>query len=406
MVCAPGNPGIAEVAEVVPVPIGDVAGLVDLATRRAVDLVVVGPEAPLVAGIGDALAERGIAVFGPGAAGARLEGSKGWAKALMDSAGIPTAAAASFTAVDEAMAFAERLAAEGPGVVVKADGLAAGKGVTVCDDLAKARQAVEDALVHRVFGEAGSTVLLEERLVGEELSVLAFCDGTSVLAMAPAQDFKRAHDGDTGPNTGGMGSHSPVPSCTPAVADAVTATVLAPIAAALARSGQPYVGMLYAGIMLTAAGPKVLEFNCRFGDPETQALLPRLASDLAEPILACTTGELHGTRLAWRDEVCVAVVAAAAGYPGPPRAGDPVSGLAEAASVTGLPVFQAGTAYGPGGRVVTAGGRVLAVSALGANHELARQRAYDGVSKISFEGMWFRSDIAARFGARGPEDRA
>ncbi|GAC1369965.1 MAG: phosphoribosylamine--glycine ligase [Actinomycetota bacterium] len=407
LLCAPGNPGIAELAELSPVGAHDIPALLALATARRVDLVVVGPEAPLVAGLGDALRDKGIAVFGPGAAGARLEGSKAWSKELMASCGIPTAAAASFQRTDDALDYAERLLAAGTGVVVKADGLAAGKGVTVCQTLAEVRVAVTDALERGVFGAAGSRVLLEERMEGEELSILAFCDGTVVLPMQAAQDFKRAHDGDTGPNTGGMGSHSPVPACTAQVAGRVTDEVLEPIAAALARAGEPYLGVLYAGIMLTAAGPKVLEFNCRFGDPETQALLPRLASDLAEPIIACTQGSLGAVRLAWRPQACVAVVAASAGYPyaatgraspssGAGSAGVPISGLAQAAAITGLPVFQAGTARGPDGQVVTAGGRVVAVSALGANPEAARRRAYDGLRAISFDGMWYRSDIGVR----------
>jgi phosphoribosylamine--glycine ligase len=401
LICAPGNPGIAEVAELRPVAATDIAGLVSLVRGEHIDLAVVGPEAPLVAGLADALRGAGVLVFGPGASGARLEGSKAWAKSLMAAARIPTAAAASFDRTAEAIAFAERLGS----VVVKADGLAAGKGVTVCEDLAQAREAITDALQRRVFGDAGARVVIEERLVGEELSVLAFCDGASVLAMDAAQDFKRAGDGDTGPNTGGMGSHSPVPAFTAELSGRVTDEVLEPIAAALASPeltghAEAYTGMIYAGIMLTDQGPRVLEFNCRFGDPETQALLPRLSSDLAEPILASTAGDLAGVRLAFRPEACVAVVAASAGYPGPPQTGFPVHGLAAAASVTGLPVFQAGTARGPDGEVLTAGGRVLAVTAMGADSETARLLAYDGLREISFEGMWARSDIAA--GVRHP----
>ncbi|HEY2665801.1 MAG TPA: phosphoribosylamine--glycine ligase [Actinomycetota bacterium] len=396
LLCAPGNPGIAELARCRPVAVNDLPGLVTMAAREFVDLVVVGPEAPLVGGLADALRAAGIRVFGPGAGGARLEGSKGWAKSLMAAAGIPTAASQSFERADEAFAYARRLIAAGTGAVVKADGLAAGKGVTVCDDDAQAAAAITDALERGVFGAAGSRVLVEERLEGEELSVLAFSDGKTVLAMQAAQDFKRARDGDLGPNTGGMGSHSPVPSCTPDVAGKVTDQVLEPIAAALAAGGEPYVGVLYAGIMVTPDGPKVLEFNCRFGDPETQALLPRLASDLMEPILASTEGTLSQVRLDWRPEACVAVVAAAAGYPGTPATGAPISGLAGAEAVTGLPVFQAGTRPGPDGSVVTSGGRVLAVAALGAAPWLARRRAYDGLAKVSFDGMWYRSDIGPR----------
>ena len=398
LLCAPGNPGIAGLAEVHPVGVGDLPGLVALATRADVDLVVVGPEAPLVAGLGDVLRDEGIRVFGPGAAGARLEGSKGWAKALMAARGIPTAASSSFTRSPEAVTFARDLLERTGGVVVKADGLAAGKGVTVCEDLFTASEAISDALERGAFGDAGASVLVEERLDGEELSVLAFCDGRSVLPMEAAQDFKRAHDGDTGPNTGGMGSHSPVAACTPAVASAVAGEILEPAVAALADpdhgAGEPYVGMIYAGIMLTAGGPKVLEFNCRFGDPETQALLPRLATDLLEPILACTEGTLDRVRLHWSPHTCVAVVAASEGYPGPVRGGCRIEGLAEATAVTGLPVFQAGTTRTPAGELVTNGGRVLAVAALGEDSEIACRRAYDGMAHVRFEGMWYRSDIA------------
>jgi phosphoribosylamine---glycine ligase len=398
LLCAPGNPGIQELARCRPVAVDDLPAMVTMAAREFVDLVVVGPEAPLVGGLADALREAGIRVFGPGAAGARLEGSKRWAKSLMAAAGIPTAAAQSFDRADEAIAYARQLLAAGTGVVVKADGLAAGKGVTVCDDDAQAAAAITDALDRRVFGAAGSRVLVEERLAGEELSVLAFSDGKTVLPMQAAQDFKRAHDGDLGPNTGGMGSHSPVPSCTPDVAGKITDQVLEPIAAALAAEGEPYAGVIYAGIMLTPDGPKVLEFNCRFGDPETQALLPRLASDLMEPILACTDGTLSGVRLDWRPDACVAVVAAAAGYPGSSSTGAPISGLEGAEALTGLPVFQAGTRPGPDGSVVTSGGRVLAVAALGDAPWLARRRAYDGLGQVSFDGMWYRSDIGPRPG--------
>jgi phosphoribosylamine--glycine ligase len=396
LVAAPGNPGIGEVAELRPVAATDIAGLVALAGEEGIDLAVVGPEAPLVAGLGDALRSHRVRVFGPGAAGARLEGSKAWAKSLMEAHRIPTAAAAAFDRADEAIAYARTLPG---GAVVKADGLAAGKGVSVCDTAAAAEEAIREAIERGAFGAAGRRVVVEERLDGEELSVLAFCDGRSVLAMPAAQDFKRAYDGDGGPNTGGMGSHSPVPACTPELAAEIGDEVLEPIAAALADPdfgpGEPYIGMIYAGIMLTAEGPKVLEFNCRFGDPETQALLPRLASDLAEPVIACTEGSLAGVRLDWRADACVAVVAAAPGYPGPPETGAPISGLAEAAAVTGLPVFQAGTAAGPDGRIVTAGGRVLAVAALGPDPGAARRRAYDGLARVSFTGMWYRKDIAA-----------
>ncbi|MGH2709316.1 MAG: phosphoribosylamine--glycine ligase, partial [Actinomycetota bacterium] len=290
---------------------------------------------------------------------------------------------------------------KGP-LVVKADGLAAGKGVVVCDDQAQARAAVEGAMARRVFGEAGKRVVIEERLEGEELSILAFCDGKTILAMPPAQDFKRANDGDRGPNTGGMGSHSPVPACTEAVFGEVLDEILEPVAAALAEEAEPYTGVIYAGIMLSEDGPKVLEFNCRFGDPETQTLLPRLDGDLAEVIVASTQGALAGVGLRWRDEACVAVVAASEGYPGPCRTGLPISGLGEAASLSGLPVFHAGTTLDAGGTLRTSGGRVATVSALGADHAEASRRAYGAIRKISFEGIWYRSDIGARICGGGP----
>ena len=396
LLCAPGNPGIAELARCRPVAVDDLPGMVAMATREFVDLVVVGPEVPLVGGLADALRPAGIRVFGPGAAGARLEGSKRWAKSLMAAAGIPTAASQSFERADEAIAYARRLIAAGTGAVVKADGLAAGKGVTVCDDGAQAAAAIADALDRRVFGPAGSRVLIEERLDGEELSVLAFSDGESVLAMQAAQDFKRAHDGDLGPNTGGMGSHSPVPSCTPGVAGTVTDRVLEPIAAALAAGGEPYVGVIYAGIMLTPDGPKVLEFNCRFGDPETQAVLPRLRSDLLALCLAAREpAGLAGVTAEFEDDWAVTVVIASAGYPASSSKGDVISGLVEAAAIGGVEVTHAGTARA-NGDVVTAGGRVLNVTGLGATPGEARDRAYEAAKLISFDGMQMRSDIAAR----------
>lgn len=402
LVFAPGNAGMASMGQCHPVGDGDLPGLVALAEDCKVDFVVVGPEAPLVGGLADLLRARGIPVLGPGRHGARLEGSKSYAKSIMAARGIPTAESQAFVRSDEALAYLDRVGAP---VVVKADGLAAGKGVTVCEDAAGARQAIREALEGDRFGPAGRRILIEERLSGQELSVLAFCDGKTVLAMQPAQDFKRAYDGDSGPNTGGMGSHSPVAACSPALLDGVIDHIIEPVAAALAEEGEPYVGVIYAGLMLTPEGPKVLEFNCRFGDPETQALLPRLESDLVQVLSACVEGSLAGVRLAWRSQVCVSVVATSAGYPGSYDTGFPVGGLAEAAQEEGCLVFHAGTRLGDDGGVVTSGGRVLAVSALGRDHTEARQRAYRGMSAISFEGIRFRTDIAAgvedgRAGAR------
>jgi phosphoribosylamine--glycine ligase len=390
---APGNAGMATLGECMPVKDGDIAGLVSLADYTAADLVVVGPEGPLVAGLGDALRAQGIPVFGPGRRGAMLEGSKTHAKRLMAERGIPTAAAAAFERVDEALAHLERVGAP---IVVKADGLAAGKGVTVCEDVETARAAIVEAMEEGRFGDAGRRVVLEECLRGEELSVLAFTDGKTIVAMEGAQDFKRAYEGDRGPNTGGMGSYSPVPACSPGVLGQVYDEILEPIAAAVAAEGDPYRGVIYAGLMLTDEGPKVIEFNCRFGDPETQAVLPRLTTDLAEVMLACTDETLDRAALRWRADACVTVVAASQGYPGSYPTGARIEGLDEAADVDNAVVFHAGTTMDKRGNVLTSGGRVLAVSGLGPDIAAARATAYDALSRISFEGMWSRPDIAAR----------
>jgi phosphoribosylamine---glycine ligase len=389
---APGNAGMAALGECVPVKDADVDGLTALAVERGAGLVVVGPEAPLVAGLGDALRARDVKVFGPGRRGALLEGSKSYAKRLMNERGIPTARAVTFERAADALGYVERAGAP---IVVKADGLAAGKGVTVCEDAATARAAITEAMEGGRFGEAGRRVVLEERLQGPELSVLAFSDGRTILPMQPAQDFKRAHDDDRGPNTGGMGSYSPVPVCTPEVMDRIAGEILEPIGAALAAEGEPYVGVIYAGLMLTPDGPKVIEFNCRFGDPETQALIPRLGSDLAEAMVACVEGSLGGVRLTWRPEACVTVVAASEGYPGSYETGLPIRGLDDAARIEDAVVFHAGTRPGPGGSILTSGGRVLAVSGTGDGIEAARSRAYEALSLVSFDGMWSRSDIAS-----------
>ncbi|MGH2688945.1 MAG: phosphoribosylamine--glycine ligase [Actinomycetota bacterium] len=391
----PGNAGMASLGECMPVRDGDIAAVASLAEYIAADLVVVGPEGPLVAGLADVLRDKRIPVFGPGRRGAMLEGSKIHAKRLMAAYGIPTAEAAAFERADEALAHIGRVGAP---IVVKADGLAAGKGVTVCEDVETARAAVVEAMQEGRFGDAGRRVVLEECLRGEELSVLAFADGKTVVAMEGAQDFKRAYEGDRGPNTGGMGSYSPVPACSPAVQDAVYDRILEPIAAAVAAEGEPYVGVIYAGLMLTDDGPKVVEFNCRFGDPETQAVLPRLETPLADVMVACTEGRLAEVDLSWRPDACVTVVAASEGYPGSYATGARIDGLEEAAEVPGSIVFHAGTTMDRRGNVLTAGGRVLAVSGLGPSIPEARATAYEALSKISFAGMWSRPDIAARAG--------
>lgn len=390
MVAAPGNAGIARLARCEPVAADDVADQVALAEREGVDLVVVGPEMPLVSGLVDALAERGITAFGPTAAGARLEGSKAWAKELCLRHGIPTGRAEITDDVTRAMVLLE---AFDPPYVVKADGLAGGKGVTVASTRAAAVRAIEACLVDRTFGSAGHRVVIEEHLDGREVSLLALTDGRAVVPLEPARDFKRVGDADAGPNTGGMGAYSPVPFVGRAVRARIVEDVVEPTVRAMADEGVPYRGVLYAGLMLTAAGPRVLEFNARFGDPETQAILPRLDADLGEVLLACAEGRLHEAKAAWSSEACVSVILASGGYPGEYRTGLPVEGLDRAGNLDKTVVFHAGTAIRDG-TVVTAGGRVLAVSALGNDVAEARGRAYEAASLISFEGMHHRTDIA------------
>jgi phosphoribosylamine--glycine ligase len=388
VLAAPGNAGISEVAECLPIEATDVAGIASLAERERVDITVVGPEAPLVAGLVDELRTRGLRAFGPDVAGARIEGSKVWAKELCLRHGIPTGRAEIADDVTRAVMSLDIF--EAPWVI-KADGLAAGKGVTVAATREAAVSAIRAALVERAFGPAGDRVLIEEHLEGREVSALALTDGRTVVPLEPAQDFKRAYDGDAGPNTGGMGAYSPVPFVDAATWDRIAKEVLEPAVRALGAEGIDYRGVLYAGLMLTADGPKVLEFNCRFGDPETQAVLPRLDEDLGELVLACAEGTLAERPPAWSPESCVTVVLASGGYPGTYRTGMQISGLFEESDR--VTVFHSGTAR-RNGRVVTAGGRVLAVSALGKDLAAARSRAYAAVSRISFEGMHHRTDIA------------
>ena len=391
LLAAPGNPGIAELAECHPTAIDDVAQMVSLVDHLRPDLVVVGPELPLVGGLADALHARGVVVFGPTAAAARLEGSKAFAKDLLQRSGIPTARSGSFDDVEKASAFVDEL---GGRAVVKADGLAAGKGVVVAPDRDDAIAAIRSCLVERSFGAAGAVVVVEELLEGPEVSAFALSDGERTVPLSLSRDHKRAGDGDTGPNTGGMGAYAPVPSV-----DAATEAAIWPMldrtVAAMAAEGTPYRGVLFAGLMLTDDGPKVLEFNCRFGDPEAQVVLPRLASDPAELFRACATGLLQDRRIRWRDEPAVSVVVASGGYPGPYEVGLPIEGLDAAGAMEGVTVFHAGTAFGDGGRVVTAGGRVLDVTATGSTLREARDRAYRAAASIRFEGARYRSDIAA-----------
>jgi phosphoribosylamine--glycine ligase len=391
LLCAPGNAGIAAEARCLEPSAEDTDAIVAAAREEAVGLVVVGPEAPLVAGVVDALEDAGIPGFGPTAEAARIEGSKLHAKELMAEAGVPTASHVVLRDRDEAL---QHLSCASYPAVLKADGLAAGKGVIICGSEAEARDAVELFFVERRFGE--TRVALEEYLEGEELSLLALCDGENVVPLAPAQDYKRIGDGDRGPNTGGMGSYSPVPGFDSRRTEEIADLVHRPVVDALARRGTPYHGVLYAGLMITGDGPKVLEFNCRFGDPETQAVLPRLRSDLLELCLASRQpGGLAGADAEFSDEWAVTVVLASAGYPASSSKGDVIRGLDELREESGVEVTHAGTARRDG-EIVTAGGRVLNVTGLGPAPEDARRRAYDAADKISFDGMQMRSDIAAR----------
>jgi phosphoribosylamine--glycine ligase len=392
VLCAPGNVGIGAVAELCTIDPVDVEAVATLARGEDVDLVVVGPEAPLVAGVADALHDARIPVFGPTAQGARIEGSKTFSKDVMAAAGVATAAHWSGTDPAEAKAALDRFT---PPYVVKADGLAAGKGVRICATRAEAEEAVDAALVDRVFGQAGALLVIEEFLHGPEVSLFGLCDGRTVVPLVPAQDFKRALDGDEGLNTGGMGAYSPVPAFTDEMVADIRRTVLQPTMDELARRGAPFVGVLYAGLVLTDAGPRVLEFNARFGDPETQVVLPRLRTDLGELLLACATGSLatFGS-LVWDPRACVTVVLASGGYPGAHATGMPIAGLETAGQVPDAVVFHAGT-RADGDAVLTDGGRVLAVSGLGRDIAAARVTAYRAADAITFDGLHRRGDIAA-----------
>ncbi len=394
--CAPGNAGILQIAQPVPVAPDDLRGLAAFARQHDVQLTMVGPEAPLCAGIVNEFQSRGLRVFGPDARGAKLEGSKVFAKEFMRAHGIPTAPFAVFQQLDKALAHVKK---KGAPLVVKADGLAAGKGVTVCQTEAEAELAVRDALEKRVFGDAGATILIEDLLQGEEASIVAVTDGKTIRALEPAQDHKRVYDNDTGPNTGGMGAYSPAPIVTPTVLREIDRCVLQPALAGLRKEKIEYHGVLYAGIMIHQGRVQVLEFNVRFGDPETQAVLPRLRSDFVDLCLAVTDGRLQAHELQWDPRPAVCVVLAAGGYPGPYHKHLPISGLAQAAALPDVAVFHAGTELRKD-QVVTNGGRVLGVTALGSSVSAAIERAYQAVACLHFEHVHFRWDIGAKALAR------
>jgi phosphoribosylamine---glycine ligase len=389
----PGNAGTATRATNVPgIGITDAAALAAFVESNRVDLTVIGPEVPLVAGVADDFLDRGLAVFGPTAAAARLEGSKTFAKEVMAAAGVPTARAEVFDDPDAATRALDHF---GPPWVIKADGLAAGKGVTVTEDLMAARAAIEAALVRRAHGDAGARILLEEYLDGPEASLFALSDGRTVVPLAPARDYKRVGDHDHGPNTGGMGAYSPLPDVPDSLVEEARRTILEPTVAELCTRGIRYQGLLYAGLALTSSGPKVIEFNCRFGDPEAQVVLPRLATDLTELLWATAEGVLAGEKVAWDPRACVTVVLASGGYPGSYRRDFEITGLQEAAALRDVHVYHAGTTTDPSGVVRTAGGRVLAVTALGDDLAEASARAYQAAGRIHFEGMHYRRDIAS-----------
>jgi len=389
---APGNAGTGEHAERVDIGAEDVDGLLDFARDRGIDLTVVGPEAPLVAGIVDRFAEAGLHAFGPGKEAAQLEGSKVFAKQLMRQAQVPTA---EFRVFDDPDLAHDYLDSQGAPIVVKADGLAAGKGVLVCQSIDQAHQAVDAIMVDRRFGEAGRLVIIEECLAGEEASILALTDGKTIYPLPSSQDHKAACDGDQGPNTGGMGAYSPAPVVTAEMEERITREILVPVLHALRVRGVRYRGVIYAGLMIGPGGPRVLEFNVRFGDPETQPILMRLKSDLVPALQAVVEGRLQGVSLEWDDRPAVCVVMASGGYPGSYEKGKPIAGLEDAAGMDDVVVFHAGTAKDDG-RVVTNGGRVLGVTALGKTVAEAKARAYGAVAKIHFDGAYCRSDIADR----------
>ena len=393
---APGNPGIGEIATLAPLDISDHAAVAAFARTQGVDFVIVGPEAPLVAGVVDDLARVGVKAFGPSRAAAQLEGSKGYTKQLCAEANIPTARWGRFRMYEAALAYVR---ANGAPIFVKADGLAAGKGVIVAETLAEAEAALK-RVFDGEFGAAGSSVVIEEKLIGEEASFFALCDGERAVALGSAQDHKRAYDGDQGPNTGGMGAYSPAPVMTPEMEARAMNEIVRPALAGMAARGAPFVGVLFAGLMIGPDGPKLIEFNTRFGDPETQVLLPRIEDDLLELLIAASEGRLSEEPVRLSPETALTVVMAAKGYPEAPEKGSGVHGLDKAGALAGVVVTHAGTAK-KGDRLVAAGGRVLNVTALGATAAEAQKRAYEAVRQIEAPGLFYRRDIGWRAIARG-----
>ncbi len=391
--CIPGNAGIAEIATCASVRVADKQAIVQFAQEQNVKLVVIGPEAPLVEGLGDLLRKAGIRVFGPSTSAARIEGSKGFAKDFMRTHNIPTASYRVFNEANKAIEFAQ--SSEAP-LVVKADGLAAGKGVIIPRSIEDTAAAIQKIMVERAFGEAGARVILEQCLTGQEVSVMAFADGRDYATMVAARDHKRIFDHDRGPNTGGMGAYAPTRIIDEELMIQIEETVIEPTITGLHSEGHPFVGCLYAGLMIADDGPRVLEFNCRFGDPETQVVLPLLKTDLVEIMMSCVDGELDLEKIEWSDQIAVCVILASRGYPGKYDKGYPIAGL-EAANGTDTLIFHAGTAKN-NGEVVTAGGRVLGITALGTSYENAVARAYNVVDKVRFKGMQYRNDIGFKAG--------
>ncbi len=391
--CAPGNAGIAQDAVCVEIGTQDIDGLLATCRETGIDFVVVGPEGPLVLGLVDRLSEAGIKAFGPTAAAAVLEGSKVFTKELCDKYGIPTAGYGRFT---DAEAAKDYVRSQGAPIVVKADGLAAGKGVVVAECLEDALTAVDAALVDSAFGAAGAELVIEEFLTGEEASFFALVDGEAVLPLASAQDHKRAFDGDLGPNTGGMGAYSPAPVVTDALADEIMGRIILPTVQAMKAEGRPFKGVLYAGLMITAQGPKLIEYNVRFGDPECQAMIPRLRSDLLPALIACADGGLGSVDLRWYPDSAMTVVMAAEGYPGSYRKGTEIRGLEAAGAADSVVIFHAGTRRGDGGALLANGGRVLGVTGLGPSLAAARDAAYGAVAKIDWPDGFYRRDVGAR----------